>query len=103
MEVTAKVQSLTNQDYMPINFSFCNCNLVCLILIQEGAELLEGHDRDAGTRAEAKAVQEAIKESTEENGEKEEEKKDEKQEEEEEEEKPDLKRKTTMDATVEVM
>ncbi|KXJ14269.1 high mobility group nucleosome-binding domain-containing protein 5 [Exaiptasia diaphana] len=62
------------------------------VTAKEGAELLEGHDTEAGTRAEAKAVQEAIKQSTEENGE---------NEEQTEEEKPDLKRKSTMDATVE--
>ncbi|KAK3738108.1 hypothetical protein QZH41_013839, partial [Actinostola sp. cb2023] len=59
------------------------------VTAKEGAVLLEGHDTEAGTRAEAKAAKAAIEESVEENGEK------------EDEEKPDLKRKTTIDTTVE--
>ncbi|XP_031567020.1 HIV Tat-specific factor 1-like [Actinia tenebrosa] len=60
-----------------------------VVTAEEGAALLEGHDAEAGTRAEAKAVKEAIEESAEQNGQK------------EDEEKPDLKRKSTMDASVE--
>ncbi|EDO41801.1 predicted protein [Nematostella vectensis] len=55
----------------------------------EGAEILGDHDTEAGTRAEAKAVKAAIEESVEQNGQA------------EDEEKPDLKRKSTMKATLE--
>lgn len=67
--------------------------IFCAFLFQEGEKFLEneGHTVDGGTRGETEAVKTAIEESEadKQNGEKEEEK-------------PDLKRKGTMQETVEV-